>query len=147
MGLGFGFWGVGRRRVGCGTMDSTRIWIMRFPWTRYANSYTSETRLTPFFVVDAKGVSRERARLGQSVRPDSVFLDCAGINTRTRSNIGHNDVMANFSLTLVDNLDTFVALNNRSGFDWAVRQTIDVVSFNQDAKPQVSLHLPRVLFF
>ncbi|KAG9128167.1 alpha mannosidase-like protein [Ceratobasidium sp. 392] len=51
--------------------------------------------------------------------------------------IGHNDVMANFSLTLVDNLDSFVAFNNYSGFEWAVRQTIDVVSFDQDAKPQV----------
>ncbi|CAE6381543.1 unnamed protein product [Rhizoctonia solani] len=53
------------------------------------------------------------------------------------SNIGHNDVMANFSLTLVDNLDTFVTFNNYSGFEWAVRQTIDYVSFDQDAKPQV----------
>ncbi|KAG8747282.1 alpha mannosidase-like protein, partial [Ceratobasidium sp. 428] len=53
------------------------------------------------------------------------------------SNIGINDVMANFSLTLVDNLDSFVAFNNYSGFDWAVRQTINVVSFDQDAKPQV----------
>ncbi|KAJ1311042.1 hypothetical protein OPQ81_009547 [Rhizoctonia solani] len=53
------------------------------------------------------------------------------------ANIGHNDVMANFSLTLVDNLDTFVAMNNYSGFEWAVRQTIDYVSFDQDVKPQV----------
>ncbi|CAE6522002.1 unnamed protein product [Rhizoctonia solani] len=53
------------------------------------------------------------------------------------ANIGHNDVMANFSLTLVDNLDTFVTLNNYSGFEWAVRQTIDHVSFDQDVKPQV----------
>ncbi|KAG8762914.1 alpha mannosidase-like protein [Ceratobasidium sp. 423] len=53
------------------------------------------------------------------------------------ANIGHNDVMANFSLTLVDNLDTFIALNNYSGFEWAVKQTIDYVSFDQDTKPQV----------
>ncbi|CAE7111477.1 unnamed protein product [Rhizoctonia solani] len=53
------------------------------------------------------------------------------------ANIGHNDVMANFSLTLVDNLDTFVTFNNYSGFEWAVRQTIDFVSFDQDLKPQV----------
>lgn len=46
--------------------------------------------------------------------------------------------MANFSLTLVDNLDSFITLNNRSGFEWAVRQTIDHVSFDQDVKPQVS---------
>jgi mannosidase alpha-like ER degradation enhancer 1 len=45
--------------------------------------------------------------------------------------------MANFSLTLVDNLDTFVTFNNYSGFEWAVRQTIDYVSFDQDLKPQV----------
>ncbi|CAE6449780.1 unnamed protein product [Rhizoctonia solani] len=53
------------------------------------------------------------------------------------ANIGHNDVMANFSLTLVDNLDTFVTFNNHSGFEWAVRQVIDNVSFDQDVKPQV----------
>ncbi|KAF8707761.1 Glycosyl hydrolase family 47, partial [Rhizoctonia solani] len=53
------------------------------------------------------------------------------------ANIGHNDVMANFSLTLVDNLDTFVTFNNYSGFEWAVRQTIDGVSFDQNVKPQV----------
>ncbi|KAH7344593.1 alpha-mannosidase [Rhizoctonia solani] len=53
------------------------------------------------------------------------------------ANIGHNDVMANFSLTLVDNLDTFVTFNNYSGFEWAVRQVIDNVSFDQDVKPQV----------
>ncbi|KAB5594202.1 Alpha mannosidase-like protein [Ceratobasidium theobromae] len=52
-------------------------------------------------------------------------------------NKGRNDVMANFSLTLVDNLDSFITLNNRSGFEWAVRQTIDHVSFDQDVKPQV----------
>ena len=69
------------------------------------------------------------------------------IDTRPSSNIGHNDVMANFSLTLVDNLDTFVALNNRSGFEWAVRQTIDVVSFDQDSKPQASTNLTHLLFF
>jgi mannosidase alpha-like ER degradation enhancer 1 len=46
--------------------------------------------------------------------------------------------MANFSLTLVDNLDSFVTMNNRSGFEWAVRNVIDYVSFDQDVKPQVS---------
>ncbi|ELU43139.1 ER degradation-enhancing alpha-mannosidase-like 1 [Rhizoctonia solani AG-1 IA] len=64
---------------------------------------------------------------------------CAGnaYRYRYRANIGHNDVMANFSLTLVDNLDTFVTFNNYSGFEWAVRQTIDGVSFDQNVKPQV----------
>jgi hypothetical protein len=66
-----------------------------------------------------------------------LYSNVIATNAASSSNIGHNDVMANFSLTLVDNLDSFVALNNHSGFDWAVRQTLDVVSFDQDAKPQV----------
>ncbi|KAF8761568.1 Glycosyl hydrolase family 47 [Rhizoctonia solani] len=59
------------------------------------------------------------------------------------ANIGHNDVMANFSLTLVDNLDTFVTFNNYSGFEWAVRQTIDGVSFDQkcQASGLLSAHI------
>lgn len=43
----------------------------------------------------------------------------------------------NYSLTLVDVLDTFVTLNDPAGFDKAVRQVIENVSFDVDTKPQV----------
>lgn len=43
-----------------------------------------------------------------------------------RHNISTNDVAGNFSLTLVDVLDTLVVLGDVQGFDQAVRNVIDV---------------------
>ncbi|CCM05644.1 uncharacterized protein FIBRA_07874 [Fibroporia radiculosa] len=53
------------------------------------------------------------------------------------ANIGTNDVAGNFSITLVDALDTFIVLNDRPGFEAAVRNVINWVSFDVDTKPQV----------
>ncbi|KIO33955.1 glycoside hydrolase family 47 protein [Tulasnella calospora MUT 4182] len=53
------------------------------------------------------------------------------------SNYGFNDVNGNFSVTLVDVLDSFVTLNDPRGFDDAVRKVIQHVSFDVDTKPQV----------
>ena len=88
----------------------------------------------------------ERARLGESVSPrrGSVI-----ILTRTeqicRHNIASNDVAGNFSLTLIDVLDTFVILNDRDSFDKAVRNVIGWVSFDVNTKPQVFETTIRVL--
>ncbi|EPS95376.1 hypothetical protein FOMPIDRAFT_146232 [Fomitopsis schrenkii] len=60
-------------------------------------------------------------------------------------NIGTNDVDGNFSVTLVDVLDTFVVLNDTAGFERAVRNTIDYVQFDIDTKPQVFETTIRVL--
>lgn len=51
--------------------------------------------------------------------------------------IHFNDVNANISLTLVDNLDSFVVLSNKTGFEHAVEQVLSHVSFDVDTKPQV----------
>ena len=51
----------------------------------------------------------------------------------------------NFSVTLVDVLDTFVVLNDTAGFERAVRNTIDYVQFDTDTKPQVFETTIRVL--
>jgi mannosidase alpha-like ER degradation enhancer 1 len=48
-----------------------------------------------------------------------------------------NDVSGDFALTLIDALDSFVVMNNRTGFQAAVRQVITHVSFDQDSKVQV----------
>ncbi|GJE84706.1 glycoside hydrolase family 47 protein [Phanerochaete sordida] len=53
------------------------------------------------------------------------------------ANIATNDVAGNFSITLVDALDTFVVLDDVAGFEKAVRNIIDWVSFNVNTKPQV----------
>lgn len=51
----------------------------------------------------------------------------------------------NYSLTLIDVLDTFVVLDDRPGFESAVRNVIDWVSFDVNTKPQVFEVTIRVL--
>ncbi|KAI6105659.1 glycoside hydrolase family 47 protein [Pisolithus sp. B1] len=53
------------------------------------------------------------------------------------ANIAFNDVTGNFSLTLIDVLDTLVVLDDPPGFQRAVQNVIDQVSFDVDTKPQV----------
>ncbi|KAF7433136.1 alpha mannosidase-like protein [Pleurotus ostreatus] len=61
------------------------------------------------------------------------------------SNIATNDVAGNFSLTLIDVLDTLVVLNDRPRFEIAVRNVIDWVNFDVNTKPQVFETTIRVL--
>jgi ER degradation enhancer, mannosidase alpha-like 1 len=61
------------------------------------------------------------------------------------TNIAYNDVAGNFSLTLVDVLDTFVVLGDRQGFERAVRDVISWVSFDVNTKPQLFETNIRVL--
>ncbi|KAF5388298.1 hypothetical protein D9615_000341 [Tricholomella constricta] len=60
-------------------------------------------------------------------------------------NVASNDVAGNFSLTLIDVLDTLVVLNDRRGFEQAVKNIIDWVSFDVNTKPQVFETTIRVL--
>jgi mannosidase alpha-like ER degradation enhancer 1 len=60
-------------------------------------------------------------------------------------NIAYNDVAGNFSLTLIDSLDTLVVLNDRAGFEDAVRLVMNSVSFDVDTKPQIFETNIRVL--
>ncbi|KAI0347071.1 alpha-mannosidase [Trametopsis cervina] len=60
-------------------------------------------------------------------------------------NIATNDVAGNFSVTLVDVLDTLVVLNDTLNFEKAVRDVIDWVQFDVDTKPQVFETTIRVL--
>lgn len=59
--------------------------------------------------------------------------------------VAHNGVTGNFSLTLIDTLDTFVVLNDRAGFEDAVHKIIDWVSFDVDTRPQLFETTIRVL--
>ncbi|KAG5650212.1 hypothetical protein H0H81_000301 [Sphagnurus paluster] len=62
-----------------------------------------------------------------------------------RKNIAANDVAGNFSLTLIDVIDTLVVLNDRQGFEKAVKNIIEWVSFDVNTKPQVFETTIRVL--
>ncbi|KAG6378813.1 glycoside hydrolase family 47 protein [Boletus reticuloceps] len=64
---------------------------------------------------------------------------------RERANVPFNDVSGNFSLTLVDVLDTLVVLDDPPGFQDAVKNVIDWVSFDVNTKPQVFETTIRVL--
>ncbi|OZJ02135.1 hypothetical protein BZG36_04798 [Bifiguratus adelaidae] len=54
-----------------------------------------------------------------------------------RNNININDILGDYSLTLVDTLDTLPVMGNCSEFAWAVQSVIDLVSFDVDSKVQV----------
>ncbi|KAG6918936.1 hypothetical protein DXG01_010591 [Tephrocybe rancida] len=60
-------------------------------------------------------------------------------------NIASNDVAGNFSLTLIDVIDTLVVLDDRHGFEQAVKNIINWVSFDVNTKPQVFETTIRVL--
>lgn len=60
-------------------------------------------------------------------------------------NYASNDVSGNFSLTLIDVLDTFVVLDDLPGFELAVKNVIDSVSFDVNTRPQVFEVTIRVL--
>ncbi|CAG8444055.1 9668_t:CDS:10 [Ambispora leptoticha] len=73
--------------------------------------------------------------------PQSADNDQSGIiynlSTFIFNNIMINDVLGDYSLTLVDSLDTFVVLGDKEKFENAVRKVIDYVSFDVNNKVQV----------
>ena len=54
-----------------------------------------------------------------------------------RDNININDVVGNFSLTLVDSLDTLAILGNTTEFKNAVQRVLETVSFDRNSTVQV----------
>ncbi|KAF9469122.1 alpha mannosidase-like protein [Collybia nuda] len=74
-------------------------------------------------------------------------LSCSGQGPdwANPKNIAANDVAGNFSLTLIDVLDTLVVLDDQQGFESAVRNVIKWVSFDVNTKPQVFETTIRVL--
>ncbi|KIJ70173.1 glycoside hydrolase family 47 protein [Hydnomerulius pinastri MD-312] len=74
-------------------------------------------------------------------------LSCTGRGPdwENPGNIAFNDVTGNFSLTLIDVLDTLVVLDDPPGFQNAVKNVIEWVSFDVNTKPQVFETTIRVL--
>eukprot|EP00045_Choanoeca_perplexa_P008577 m.80560 g.80560 ORF g.80560 m.80560 type:complete len:576 (-) comp14547_c0_seq1:36-1763(-) len=62
-----------------------------------------------------------------------------------RTNININDVLGNYSLTLVDSLDMLAILGNRTAFHNAVAMVVKHVDFDQDSTVQVFEANIRVL--
>ncbi|EKM59635.1 glycoside hydrolase family 47 protein [Phanerochaete carnosa HHB-10118-sp] len=76
---------------------------------------------------------------------DNYMKHGAGPDWYNLANVATNDVAGNFSVTLVDALDTLVVLNDTIGFENAVQDVIRAVSFNVNTKPQVFETTIRVL--
>ncbi|RIB14018.1 Glycoside Hydrolase Family 47 protein [Gigaspora rosea] len=74
-------------------------------------------------------------------------LKCSGRGSdkTNPNNIIINDVLGDYSLTLIDSLDSFVVFNDKAGFESAIRNVIKHVSFNVNSKVQVFEANIRVL--
>ncbi|KAJ4466510.1 alpha mannosidase-like protein [Lentinula aciculospora] len=110
------------------------------------------------WTTDRKLAARERTRAlwyhGFDNYMDHAFpldeltpLSCSGLGPDWANPANHaaNDVVGNFSLTLIDVLDTFIVLDDYKGFETAVRNVIQWVSFDVNTKPQVFETTIRVL--
>jgi hypothetical protein len=92
---------------------------------------------------------RPWTRLGYAVSSSLTLMSSSFPHLRghagSSENFARNDVSGNFSLTLIDSLDTLVVLNDRAGFEDAVRNVIRWVSFDVNTKPQIFETNIRVL--
>ncbi|EIW61741.1 alpha-mannosidase [Trametes versicolor FP-101664 SS1] len=88
---------------------------------------------------------RERVRELWHHGYDHYMDSGRGPNWLNPGDFARNDVAGNFSVTLVDVLDTFVVLNDPPGFEDAVRKIIRWVSFDSNTKPQVFETTIRVM--
>ncbi|XP_033373347.1 ER degradation-enhancing alpha-mannosidase-like protein 1 isoform X2 [Parus major] len=76
---------------------------------------------------------------------DPLHCRGRGPDRRDPSNLNINDVLGNYSLTLIDALDTLAVMGNSSEFQKAVKLVIDTVSFDKDSTVQVFEATIRVL--
>ncbi|CAK5275566.1 unnamed protein product [Mycena citricolor] len=125
-------------------------------WIR--NATVAATPITPGWTAERKLAVRETTRElwyhGYKNYMDFAFpldeltpLSCSGQgpNWEHPEDIAVNDVAGNFSLTLIDVLDTLVVLDDRPGFEQAVKNVIEWVSFDVNTRPQVFETNIRVL--
>ncbi|KAM3878574.1 ER degradation-enhancing alpha-mannosidase-like protein 1 [Diretmus argenteus] len=66
-----------------------------------------------------------------------IACEGRGPDVLNPSNININDVLGNYSLTLIDTLDTLLVIGNVTEFHRAVQLVIDTVSFDKDSTVQV----------
>ncbi|PFH51443.1 glycoside hydrolase family 47 protein [Amanita thiersii Skay4041] len=121
-----------------------------------ANALSADPKFgwTPYKKLAARERTRELWYHGYNNYMNFAFpldeltpLSCSGQGPDwgNPDNIATNDVAGNFSLTLIDVLDTFIVLDDRNGFETAVKNVIDWVSFDVNTKPQVFETTIRVL--
>jgi len=99
----------------------------------------------PGHVVNLRRLASEMFHFGYGSYLEHAFpldeldpIHCTGRGVDPDStNININDVLGNYSLTLVDSLDSVAIMGKPSDFDNAVRLVIQHVSFDQDSTVQV----------
>ncbi|KAF8639449.1 hypothetical protein AX16_010304 [Volvariella volvacea WC 439] len=127
-------------------------------WWRDATQASSPIKSAAGWTAQRKLAARERTRelwyhgydnyMSYAFPLDELTpLSCSGQGPDwgNPQNIASNDVAGNFSLTLIDVLDTFVVLDDRQNFELAVKNVIQWVSFDVNTKPQVFETTIRVL--
>ena len=76
--------------------------------------------------------------------PLAIFLLGRGPDIENPSNLNINDVLGDYSLTLIDSLDTLAIMGNVTEFKKAVKLVVDNVSFDKPYTVQVS-KIPNIL--
>ncbi|XP_028516493.1 ER degradation-enhancing alpha-mannosidase-like protein 1 isoform X2 [Exaiptasia diaphana] len=76
---------------------------------------------------------------------DPIHCTGRGPDRENPSNININDVLGNYSLTLIESLGTLAIMGNSSEFKHAIKHVIDHVSFERDSTVQVFEVSIRVL--
>lgn len=76
---------------------------------------------------------------------DPIHCTGRGVDLERPENININDVLGNFSLTLIDTLDTLAVMGDQVAFADAVHRVVSHVSFDQDSNVQVFEVTIRVL--
>ncbi|MBV95347.1 ER degradation-enhancing alpha-mannosidase-like protein 1, partial [Eschrichtius robustus] len=105
-------------------------------------SHSSRLQRTFCNHIRVLGKNRQLEAAGGVLQPCSVLASRLG---RDISNLNINDVLGNYSLTLVDALDTLAIMGNSSEFQKAVKLVINTVSFDKDSTVQVFEATIRVL--
>ncbi|VIO87744.1 ER degradation-enhancing alpha-mannosidase-like, putative [Brugia malayi] len=113
----------------------------------FRDSYTSKYgSFTPEELLEAKKATREMFYFAYENYIRHAFpmdeldpINCSGrgYDHLHPSNININDVLGDYSLSLIESLDTLVVFGNRTEFHNAIRMVIDNVSFERNVTVQV----------
>ncbi|XP_040214573.1 ER degradation-enhancing alpha-mannosidase-like protein 1 [Rana temporaria] len=137
---------------GLGGVEGARRSVCRSSYGRFhlAADNDEYSRRYGSFPSPLRRLMRERARRMFSFSYDGymrfafpedelnpILCRGRGPDTGNPSNLNINDVLGNYSLTLIDSLDTLAVMGNVTEFQKAVRLVIDTVSFDKDSTVQV----------
>uniref|UniRef100_A0A1A8KET8 alpha-1,2-Mannosidase n=1 Tax=Nothobranchius kuhntae TaxID=321403 RepID=A0A1A8KET8_NOTKU len=128
-----------------GDESSKRSYLSLFDGNKdeYVQKYSS---FPDTLKLKMKGMAKEMFYFGYENYMKYAFpedelnpIDCEGRgpDVLNPSNININDVLGNYSLTLIDTLDTLLVLGNVTEFHRAVKLVIETVSFDKDSTVQV----------